>query len=169
MTSSRPEQGSSAALSCAWGRQREREPGQGQPALPVAPSVGGWSPGLGGAATPGCLGSLESAAHHSTEGTLPFTFPPFGESLLGQDEVGVRGGERGPQTHPEVPTNLRPLGGHCSITIFLESALAKKLRPQILTCLGPIHPSPPNGHLASQSVAWECPPLPPPLSTCPCT
>lgn len=75
------------------------------------------------------LGSLESAARHPIEETL--AFPSFLENLVGQDEFVVGGSKQGPMTYLEVSTDFRPLWRSCSITIFLEPALAKKLRLQI--------------------------------------
>lgn len=52
-----------------------------------------------------------------------------------------------------------PCGEHCSITSFLESALAEKLRLQSFVSFLLTFNSL-NIHLASQSRAWESPPLP---------
>lgn len=124
MTSSLPEQGSPAVLSCAWGRQESQDRAS-QPFRLLPAWVGGvlgWE-GL-------LLGSLESAARHPIEETL--AFPSCLEKLVGQDEFVVGGGKQGPMTCLGMSTNFRPLWGSCSIPIFLEPALAKKLRLQIV-------------------------------------
>lgn len=107
------------------GRESQNRASQPFWLLPAgAGGVLGWE-GL----LPRFLGSLESAVHHPTEETLVFPSLPLERAWLARMRLG-RGGEGGPQTYPEVSTDSRPLDRYWSI-IFLESALAEKLRLQI--------------------------------------
>lgn len=123
-SSARTEYAPLPVLSCAWGRQESQDRAS-QPFRLLPAWVGGvlgWE-GL-------FLGSLESAARHPIEETL--AFPSCLGNLVGQDELVVGGGKQGLLTHLGVSTSSRPPWGSCSITIFLESTVARKLRLQIL-------------------------------------